>query len=239
MFTALHLWSRGCFGRVGLGRFVEDVMAESLLCFALRRIGWLFQLFIERQICCCSREDEGHTSHISEIKPERGRERERERQRERERERAERGRESAGVFLLTLQMNRAWAQRKLRGKRKRKKPWREERVYQFQTEQVCGIHSLQKRPQNKEFFTCVFPFFRILHPFLSKCMLRMRKRRRLNLIRFFSDRRKFCFSEEVLSCFQNNYLNIAKSWEVSRLLTLADALVNSEQFMFFSQHLLT
>ncbi len=42
-----------------------------------------------------------------------------------------------------------------------------------------------------EIFACVFPFFRIPHPFLSKCMQRMRKRRKSNLIRIFFDRRKF------------------------------------------------
>ncbi len=36
-----------------------------------------------------------------------------------------------------------------------------------------------------EIFACVFPFFCILHPFLSKCMQRMRKRRKSNLIRIF------------------------------------------------------
>ncbi len=34
-------------------------------------------------------------------------------------------------------------------------------------------------------------FFRILHPFLSKCMQRMWKRRKSNLIRIFFDGRKF------------------------------------------------
>ncbi len=40
-----------------------------------------------------------------------------------------------------------------------------------------------------EIVACVFPFFHI--PFLSKCMLRMRKRRKSNLIRFFYDRQTF------------------------------------------------
>ncbi len=36
-----------------------------------------------------------------------------------------------------------------------------------------------------------FLFFRFLHPFLSKCMQRMRKRRKSNLILIFFDGRKF------------------------------------------------
>ncbi len=32
---------------------------------------------------------------------------------------------------------------------------------------------------------CIFPFFHIPHPLLSKCMLRMRKRRKANLIQIF------------------------------------------------------
>ncbi len=49
------------------------------------------------------------------------------------------------------------------------------------------------RPLHTEFeiFACVFPFFRILHPFLSKCMQRMRKRRKSNPIRIFFDGRNF------------------------------------------------
>ncbi len=40
----------------------------------------------------------------------------------------------------------------------------------------------------RNFLMC---FFRICHPFLSKCMLRMLKRRNSNLIRIFYDGRKF------------------------------------------------
>ncbi len=49
------------------------------------------------------------------------------------------------------------------------------------------------RPLHTEYeiFACVFPFFRIPHPFLSKRMQRMRKRRKSNLIRIFFDGRKF------------------------------------------------
>ncbi len=42
-----------------------------------------------------------------------------------------------------------------------------------------------------KFSHAFFQFFHILHPFLSKCMQRMWKRRKSNLIRIFFDGRKF------------------------------------------------
>ncbi len=53
--------------------------------------------------------------------------------------------------------------------------------------------SKELRPLHTEYemFACVFPFFRIPHPFLSKCMQRMRKRRKSNLIQKCFDGRKF------------------------------------------------
>ncbi len=50
------------------------------------------------------------------------------------------------------------------------------------------LRSLHTR---SEIFVCVFHIFRIRYPFLSKCLLRMRKRRKSNLILFFYDGRKF------------------------------------------------
>ncbi len=58
---------------------------------------------------------------------------------------------------------------------------------------LAAIFSLVLRPLHteSEIFTCVFQFFHIAHPFLSKCMQRMRKRRKSNLIWIFFDGRKF------------------------------------------------
>ncbi len=53
------------------------------------------------------------------------------------------------------------------------------------------LEDLRPLHTESEIFACVFPFFRILHPFLSKCMQRMRKRRKSNLIQIFFDGRKF------------------------------------------------
>ncbi len=50
------------------------------------------------------------------------------------------------------------------------------------------LRSLHTEP---EIFACVFPFFYIPHSFLSKCMLRMQKRRKSKLIWIFYDGRKF------------------------------------------------
>ncbi len=54
-----------------------------------------------------------------------------------------------------------------------------------------GCWDLRPLHTESEIFACVFPFFRIHHPFLSKCMQRMRKRRKSNLIQIFFDGRKF------------------------------------------------
>lgn len=48
-------------------------MAESFLCFTLRRIRWLFPVIYRGRSAAPHTEDEGNTAHISEIKPERER----------------------------------------------------------------------------------------------------------------------------------------------------------------------
>ncbi len=53
------------------------------------------------------------------------------------------------------------------------------------------VRVLRPLHTESEIVACVFPFFRIPHPFLSKCMQRMRKRRKSNLIRIFFEGRKF------------------------------------------------
>ncbi len=83
-----------------------------------------------------------------------------------------------------------------------------------------------------EIFACVFPFFHIPHPFLSKCMLRMRKRRKSNLIRIYFWRTKV--SEAVCKCDWHNvrsylFFNVRKfqtQCAVTLMLALKMAVVN-------------
>ncbi len=54
--------------------------------------------------------------------------------------------------------------------------------FQFLVPSVKDLRSLHTE---SEIFVCVFRIFRIRHPFLSKCLLRMQKRRKSNLVRIF------------------------------------------------------
>ncbi len=69
--------------------------------------------------------------------------------------------------------------------------WRRNKIKHLENGRQQSGSELRTLHTESEIFACVFQFFHIPHPFLSKCMQHMWKCRKSNLIQFFYDGRKF------------------------------------------------